>query len=73
MMLFYEWLGLQTSRRDPVGDFARYARKDKVFPIHARKLHLFLLRYEGLPLKQALVKRAHREWRRNARVRRRVA
>ena len=63
-MTFFAWLGRQTVRQDAVGTFARYAVKDRLFPREARKLVLFLLRYEGMPEQRAGVKLAHREWRR---------
>lgn len=62
-MQFFLWLGQQVARRDRVGEFARYAVADRVFPRHATKLHLFLLRYEGMPEQRAGAKLAHREWR----------
>ena len=61
-MTFFTWLGEQTVRYDAVGVFARYAVKDKVFPRTAKHLHLFLLRYEGMPQREA-AKMAHREFR----------
>ena len=63
-MTFYRWLQRQKERTDAVGEFARYAIKDKLFPRECRALHLFLLRYEGLPERRTGVKAAHREWRR---------
>lgn len=63
-MTFYAWLGRQTPRTDEVGAFARYAVRDKLFPRGARKLVLFLSRYEGMPTQREGVKLAHREWRR---------
>lgn len=60
---FFVWLSRQTERQDNVGTFARYAVKDKIFPRHAWRLHIFLLRYENLPVQRAAVKIAHREWR----------
>lgn len=65
---FFSWLRAQVDRPDDVGAFARYAVKDKIFPRHARQLHLFLLRYEGLPEPREGVKLAHREWRRTRRA-----
>lgn len=63
-MTFFMWLGHQTDRQDAVGTFARYAIRDRVFPRDSRELHLFLSRYEGMPVQRAAVKVAHREWRR---------
>lgn len=63
MTTFFEWLGQQVDRRDRVGAFARYAVADRVFPRHAWRLHLFLLRYEGMPEQRTGAKLAHREWR----------
>jgi hypothetical protein len=60
---FYGWLGQQVARRDDVGAFARYAVADKAFPRGARRLHVVLLRYEGLPDRRDGAKLAHREWR----------
>lgn len=62
-MTFFGWLGQQVERRDQVGAFARYAVADKVFPRHARHLHLYLLRYQGMPEQREGAKLAHREWR----------
>lgn len=64
MSSFFSWLGQQTDRQDRIGTFARYAVADRVFPRHSARLHLFLLRYEGMPEHRAAVKLAHREWRR---------
>ena len=47
-----------------MGTFARYAVKDRLFPRDARKLVMFLLRYEGMPEQRDGAKLAHREWRR---------
>lgn len=66
-MTFYAWLGQQVERQDDVGAFARYAVRDKIFPRQARKLVLFLTRYEGMPDKREAVKVAHREWRQRRR------
>lgn len=66
-MHFFGWLGQQVERQDGVGTFARYAINDKVFPRHATRLHLFLLRYQGMPLQREGVKLAHREWRQERR------
>lgn len=63
-MTFFVWLGQQVGRQDDVGVFARYAVRDKIFPRSARKLNLFLLRYEGMPEQRSGVKKAHAEWRR---------
>jgi hypothetical protein len=63
-MSFFTWLGQQASRQDAVGAFARYAIADRVFPRAEWRLHLFLSRYEGMPLQRAGAKIAHREWRR---------
>lgn len=71
-MTFYAWLCGQTARTDEVGAFARYAVKDRLFPKEARKLVLFLLRYEGMPVQRGAAKLAHREWRK-MRQRRSVA
>lgn len=62
-MSFFAWLGQQTERRDRVGDFARYAVADRVFPRQTHRLHLVLLRYEGMPKQREGAKLAHREWR----------
>ena len=62
-MTFFSWLGRQTARTDDIGAFARYAAKDRLFPKGARKLVLFLMRYEGMPEQRSGVKLAHREWR----------
>lgn len=62
---FFRWLSQQVERRDHIGVFARYAVADKVFPRKATKLHLFLLRYEGMPEQRRLAKLAHREWRKS--------
>ncbi len=67
-MTFYAWLCQQAERNDDVGAFARYAAKDRIFPRHARKLNLFLLRYDGMPEQRSGAKLAHREWRRSRRV-----
>ena len=67
-MTFFTWLGQQVGRQDRIGAFARYAVADKVFPRTARHLHLFLLRYEGLPEQREGVKHAHREWRQTRKV-----
>lgn len=64
-MSFYEWLVSQAVRDDGVGVFARFAVNDKVFPRKARRLHLFLLRYEGMPEQRNGAKVAHREWRKS--------
>lgn len=61
---FFDWLTSQIQRNDSVGNFARYAIKDKLFPRHGRRLYIFLLRYEGLPELRNLAKKAHAEWRR---------
>ena len=63
-MQFFEWLGQQGDRRDPVGTFARYAVADKACPRHTNRLYIYLLRYEGMPEQRDGAKRAHREWRR---------
>lgn len=63
-LTFFEWLCQQAERRDSVGAFARYAASDKAFPRHAWRLHVILLRYEGVPERRAGAKLAHREWRR---------
>lgn len=68
ILTFFNWLGRQTARADDVGAFARYAVKDRLFPRGARKLVLFLLRYEGMPEQREAVKVAHREWRRSRKV-----
>lgn len=65
-LTFYAWLRQQDGRQDVVGAFARYAVRDRLFPQHARKLVMFLIRYEGMPEQREAVKIAHREWR-NAR------
>ncbi len=62
-MTFYAWLARQVERTDDVGDFARYAVKDRLFPRDARKLVLFLMRYEGMREQRNGAKLAHREWR----------
>ena len=64
---FFDWLSLQQQRPDPVGEFARHALKDKLFPRRARRLHIFLLRYEGLPDLRLQAKKAHAEWRKELR------
>lgn len=64
MSTFFGWLGRQTERQDRIGAFARYAVSDRVFPRHASRLHLLLLRYEGMPEQRTGAKLAHREWRR---------
>lgn len=63
MTSFYEWLGWQTERQDPVGVLARLSRRDKIFPRDVNKLVLLLSRYEGLPEQRSAVKAAHKEWR----------
>lgn len=63
-LTFFEWLRHQTERDDAVGTIARYAVKDKIFPQSARKLNIFLLRYEYQPEQREQIKIAHREWRR---------
>lgn len=68
MLTFYAWLCQQAERDDDVGAFARYATKDRIFPRQARKLNLFLLRYEGMPEQRTGVKLAHREWRKVRKV-----
>lgn len=60
---FFGWLGQQVARRDAVGAFARYAVADKAFPRATKRLHVVLLRYEGLPDRREGAKIAHREWR----------
>jgi hypothetical protein len=65
---FYAWLCQQVDRTDDVGTFARFAVKDRIFPRPARKLNLFLQRYEGMPVQRAGAKLAHREWRKARRV-----
>lgn len=62
-MTFYEWLSRQVGRRDDVGDCARYAVSDRAFPRDAKKLGVFLLRYDGNLHQRSLIKLAHREWR----------
>lgn len=62
---FFAWLGQQADRHDPVGAFARYAVRDKIFPRTTNRLHLVLLRYEHLPAQREGAKAAHREWRRS--------
>lgn len=64
---FFAWLSQQISRSDPIGVFARYAVKDKIFPKTAKHLYLYLLRYEGLPAQREGVKLAHAEWRKTRR------
>ena len=68
MHTFFGWLGQQVERQDEVGVFARYAVRDKIFPRQARKLNLFLLRYQGMPEQREGVKVAHRAWRQSRRV-----
>ena len=63
MGTFYQWLCLQAERQDAIGVFARYAIKDRIFPREARRLNLFLQRYERMPEQREGVKLAHREWR----------
>lgn len=67
---FYDWLAQQAQRSDSVGIFSRYALKDIFFPRRARHLHIFLLRYEGLPEQREGVKKAHAEWRREMKLHR---
>ncbi len=63
-MPFVDWLRLQISRTDPVGLFARYALKDKIFPKDkAHRLYSLLLRYEHMPEQRKGAKLAHAEWR----------
>lgn len=61
---FFDWLTEQVERQDTTGVFARHAVSDKIFPRYAKKLHIFLLRYEHLPEQRVWLKKAHREWRR---------
>lgn len=63
MLSFFEWLGQQAGRQDACGAFARFAVRDRIFPRQARRLNLFLQRYEHMPEQRAGVKLAHREWR----------
>lgn len=60
-MQFYRWLLAQRGRGDTVGDLARFAARDKLFPRDSR-LHVILLRCDGTPHRNA-AKLAHREWR----------
>lgn len=64
MDTFFAWLGQQTERRDSVGALARHAVRDKIFPRHAWRLHIFLLRYQHIPDLREACKQAHAEWRR---------
>ncbi len=63
--MFFTWLGHQAERQDAVGAFARYAVNDKIFPRHAKRLYMLLLRYDGMPEQRAGAKIAHREWRKS--------
>ena len=61
--LFHRWLIDQKHRKDEVGRLAIEVVKDKTFPRHLRKLHLFLHYYSSEPENYEAVKLAHREWR----------
>lgn len=65
---FYEWLSTQVHRDDDIGELARLSQKDPLFPRRARRLYLFLSRFEGRPQVQAHVKKSHSEWRRLQKV-----
>lgn len=66
-MKFFDWLSRQASRPDPVGAFAKYAIKDKIFPRTKNELHVLLLRYEHMPEQREAAKVAHAEWRKTRR------
>lgn len=65
--LFFDWLEGQSGRTDVVGNLARHAVRDKIFPRGARRLYIVLLRYEHLPELRQAAKQAHAEWRRHKR------
>lgn len=62
-MTFYGWLQTQSKRADDVGALARHAQKDRLFPRRAKRLYLFLSRYDGQHTLRDAVKLAHTEYR----------
>lgn len=60
---FWGWLSQQSERGDAVGVLSRSALKDKIFPRHASKLSVLLLRYDQGSELRAALKTAHGEWR----------
>ena len=59
---FTNWLLGQTLRRDPVGDLARDAQVDPVWPEGARDFDAFVLYLKVSPTKVAGLYRAWMEW-----------
>jgi uncharacterized protein YozE (UPF0346 family) len=67
--MFYDWLSSQHTRSDDVGKFALFVSTDKTFPRQSHRLYLLLKYCGGNAGLRRLVKRAHREWRRDERDR----
>lgn len=61
---FFSWLTAQKIRKDEVGRLADEVLRDKTFPRHGRRLHLFLHYYDLEPRNRRATKLAHAEWRR---------
>jgi YozE SAM-like fold len=66
---FFQWIKQQQARQDDLGALARVIVKDKIFPKRAKRLYMFLLRYDDNPSMRKRTKKAHAQYRSEMRAR----
>jgi uncharacterized protein YozE (UPF0346 family) len=67
---FFEWLGKQKGRRNPVGEFARNALRDASFPREVESLDALLVYVRGTKASAqtvAVARTAYRDYERSVR------